>query len=90
VVLPDPPKPAYWKAAAAAAFPVFFASLILRLIFHNVPAPLWWFGTIAAVLALAYTVHRKMLYDSGAQWSMNFAETDRANYTPPDVTVRKK
>jgi len=90
VVLPDPPKPAYWKAALAAAFPVFFASLLLRLIFHNVPPLLWWLGTIAAVLALAYTVHRKMRYDSGAQWFMNFAEADRAAYTPPDVTIRKK
>jgi len=31
-----------------------------------------------------------MLYDSGAQWFMNFAEADRAAYTPPDVTILKK
>lgn len=59
------------------------------MIFSWVPAPLWWLGTIAAILILAYTVNRKMLYDSGAQWTMNFAEADRATYVPPDVTVRK-
>jgi len=90
VVLPDPPKPAYWKAAVAAAFPVFFASFVLRLIFRNVPATLWWLGTIVVILLLAYTVHRKMRYDSHAQWSMNFAETDRATYTAPNVKITKK
>ena len=90
MVLPDPPKPAYWKAALAAAFPVLVASVMFRMIIPSVPTALWWAGTIGLMLALAYTVHRKMRYDSAAQWEMNFAETDRATYTPPDVTIRKK
>ena len=90
MVLPDPPKPVYWKAAVAAAFPVLFASLMFRIVFRNVPAALWWLATVLIILLLAYTVHRKMRYDSAAQWSMNFAQTDRATYTPPDVTIRKQ
>lgn len=90
MIRPDPPDPKYWKALVPSLVLAIPVALLSHALIPRSPLWLWLAGAVALAAAGAYSMHRKACYDASAHWQMNFAETDRATYVPPNITIRDK
>ncbi|HET7814885.1 MAG TPA: hypothetical protein VFL13_10980 [Candidatus Baltobacteraceae bacterium] len=79
------PEPRLWKALVPALFISVPLSAVWHLFFPH--SPLWPWLTFGVLMgcAVGYQIHRRAVYDSQAQWSMNFATADKTSQVERDV-----